>query len=360
MDSGADIACSLSRSSDIDVVCPTNGPNPKEQVGWSFPDTEEGVIQAVEKGATHLWANTILFSTHPLQVSAHLARFQDHVKIVGQSPLIAEKYDDKEFVNGFLRKLGGFTMPRSWTVRESPDNKRMFQEFDLPFPIVAKPIRGRGSHGVRVCRDLQDLTKHAQYLFKESSAILLEEYLSGEEATVTVMPLVSGKGGYWALPVVTRFNHVDGVAPYNGAVAVTENSRAITAAESNEPTYKQVAEECERAAQELAVTAPIRIDVRRFKDSADSKFALFDVNMKPVCLILPGMIDNKWLTFSSFFLFCLQNMTGPGRPGREDQASLTLLAAEALGWDYQELLRRILSTCSTLRTLRDLKPRQLT
>ncbi|KAM0214908.1 hypothetical protein ACHAQD_004356 [Fusarium lateritium] len=335
MDSGADIACSLSRSSDIDVVCPTNGPNPKEQVGWSFPDTEEGVIQAVEKGATHLWANTILFSTHPLQVSAHLARFQDHVKIVGQSPLIAEKYDDKEFVNGFLRKLGGFTMPRSWTVRESPDNKRMFQEFDLPFPIVAKPIRGRGSHGVRVCRDLQDLTKHAQYLFKESSAILLEEYLSGEEATVTVMPLVSGKGGYWALPVVTRFNHVDGVAPYNGAVAVTENSRAITAAESNEPTYKQVAEECERAAQELAVTAPIRIDVRRFKDSADSKFALFDVNMKP-------------------------NMTGPGRPGREDQASLTLLAAEALGWDYQELLRRILSTCSTLRTLRDLKPRQLT
>ncbi|KAM0249975.1 hypothetical protein ACHAP5_002568 [Fusarium lateritium] len=224
-------------------------------------------------------------------------------------------------------------MPRSWTVRESPDNKRMFQELDLPFPIVAKPIRGRGSHGVRVCRDLHDLIKHAQSLFKESSAILLEEYLSGEEATVTVMPPVSGKGGYWALPVVTRFNHVDGVAPYNGAVAVTENSRAINAAESNEPTYKQVAEECERAAQELAVTAPIRIDVRRFKDSADSKFALFDVNMKP-------------------------NMTGPGRPGREDQASLTLLAAEALGWDYQELLRRILSTCSTLRTLRDLKPRQ--
>jgi hypothetical protein len=92
---------------------------------------------------------------------------------------------------------------------------------------------------------------------------------------------------------------VDGVAPYDGAVAVTENSRAITAAESNEPTYKQVAEECERAAQELALTAPIWIDVRRFKDPADSKFALFDVNMKPVCLYLPEAID-KWLTF--FFL----------------------------------------------------------
>lgn len=93
------------------------------------------------------------------------------------------------------------------------------------------------------------------------------------------------------LPVVTHFNHVDGAAPYNGTVAVTENSRAIATAKSNEPTDKQLAEECERAAQELAATTPIRIDVRRFKDSADSKFALFNVNMKPVCLFLPGTID---------------------------------------------------------------------
>ncbi|RSM06308.1 hypothetical protein CEP52_005766 [Fusarium oligoseptatum] len=148
------------------------------------------------------------------------------------------------------------------------------------------------------------------------------------------MPPGPGNDNYWALPVVTRFNHVDGVAPYNGVVAVTANSRAITAAEGNEPAYQQVAAECERAARELGVTAPIRIDVRRFKDSPDSKFALFDVNMKP-------------------------NMTGPGRPGREDQASLTLLGGAALGWDYQELLKRILSTSSTLRTLRGLKPREM-
>lgn len=39
--------------------------------------------------------------------------------------------------------------------------------------------------------------------------------------------------------------------------------------------------EAERAAELLGATVPIRIDVRRFNDSADSKFALFDVNMKP-------------------------------------------------------------------------------
>lgn len=41
--------------------------------------------------------------------------------------------------------------------------------------------------------------------------------------------------------------------------------------------------ESERAAELLGVTAPIRIDVRRYSDSPDSSFALFDVNMKPVC-----------------------------------------------------------------------------
>ncbi|KAF5683612.1 histone-lysine n-methyltransferase H3 lysine-36 specific [Fusarium circinatum] len=201
MDSSADIAYSLSLSPNVDVICPHNDPKSSEQAGWSFPDTEDGILEAIEKGASHIWANTILFSSHPLQVSARIAEHQGHIKVVGQGPLIVERYDDKEFVNNLLRKLGGFTMPRAWTLNESQDTQGVLEKLNLPFPIVAKPIRGRGSHGVR-------------------------------------------------------------------------------------------------------------------------------------------------------------NMTGPGRPGREDQASLTLLAAEALGWDYQELLRRILDTSSTLRTLRDLKPRE--
>lgn len=50
-------------------------------------------------------------------------------------------------------------------------------------------------------------------------------------------------------------------------------------------------------------------------------------------------------------------MTGRGRPGRDEQASLTLLAAAALGWDYKELLRQILGTSYTLEALRKLAPR---
>jgi hypothetical protein len=49
-------------------------------------------------------------------------------------------------------------------------------------------------------------------------------------------------------------------------------------------------------------------------------------------------------------------MTGPGRPGRDDQASLTLLAAQALGWDYSRLLQETLETSKTIEELRLRKP----
>jgi hypothetical protein len=45
-------------------------------------------------------------------------------------------------------------------------------------------------------------------------------------------------------------------------------------------------------------------------------------------------------------------MTGPGRVGREDQASLTALAAAGIGWDYPTLLSHILESSSTLYELR--------
>ena len=160
---------------------------------------------------------------------------------------------------------------------------------------------------------------------------MLEEYLSGQEATVTVMPPSEDHPEYRALPLVVQFNHEDGIAPYNGIVAVTANSKVLTPEEQAlNPQYAEINKECEEAARLLRVTASIRIDVRQFSPETDSLFALFDVNMKP-------------------------NMTGPGRPGREDQASLTAMAAGGLGWDYAGLLTRMLKSARKLRTLRNME-----
>lgn len=323
-DSCADIAYCLSTcpstispTQRISVVTPVPHPDVQkdDDYVWCFPDTEAGILDAIAKGATHLWANTILFASHPLQTSTALDEFAKDVKVVGQPPLQVEMFDDKAFVNDLLRdhrsgddgcRVPTFTMPKGWTLCDpssttsatTPDgstnlsNDRLREyitSLTLPYPVVGKPIRGRGSHGVKVCHSLEEMITHAASLFAESPRIMVEEYLAGDEGTVTVLPAPSStppqkdsenenesrKKKYTALPVVLRTNHHAGIAPYNGTVAVSENSRAITAAEAAlDRAYALVQSECESAAELLQPTGVIRIDVRRRRRRRESRAAV--------------------------------------------------------------------------------------
>lgn len=276
-DSGADIAYTL-RAKGIDVVTPQPSPSADHE-GWCFPDSEEGIISAVTQGATHLWANTIVFSSHPLQTASSLDSHAPTLRVVGQPPGLVEKFDDKMYLNDQLRDLGDFTLPKAWEVKAGDDLDALVQSIP-DYPIVGKPVRGRGSHGVKVCYGATELKEHIENLFKESPVVLLEEFLAGEEATITVMPPSPDKARYWSMPPVTRFNHQEGIAPYNGTVAVTTNSRVVSESEMCDATYGSVMRQCEGVASLIRATAPIRIDVRRFRPN--SEFAIFDINMKPV------------------------------------------------------------------------------
>ncbi|KAL2847534.1 hypothetical protein BJY01DRAFT_164934 [Aspergillus pseudoustus] len=321
-DSGADIAYTLQQKG-IKVIKPDPAAPVSQHEGWSFPDTEDGIYAAVQKGATHFWANTILFSSHPLQTSNRLSPIAEDIYVVGQPPGLVENFDDKAYLNGKLKQMGTITLPKSWLV-DGKNTTEVLSQINR-YPIVGKPVRGRGSHGVKVCRDQHQLETHITTLLAESPLVLLEEFLAGEEATITVMPPTAERPRHWSLLPVTRFNHDAGIAPYNGVVAVTANSRVVTEDELRDPAYEKAMRQCEEVARLIGATAPIRVDVRRFE--ARSGFALFDINMKP-------------------------NMTGPGRPGREDQASLTAIAAAAMGWDYGTLLEKILEGAQPLSVFR--------
>lgn len=353
-DSGADIAYNLSKACGINISTPHAQPDPSDQTQWCFPDTETGILAALDGGATHLWANTIVHKTHPLQISTKVVERSEEVKAIGQPPCLVELYDDKRYVNDWLRSTGHFTMPRAWTLARMPSSDAAAQvdSVHLAFPIVAKPCRGRGSAGVKLCKTAAELARHVESLYLDSSVVMLEEFLGGEEATVTVMPPTgSSASDYWAMPIVTRFNHEDGIAPYNGNVAVTSNSQAVSAETFGaDSTYAEVARQCEGVARLLKVTAPIRIDVRRRRDESGSPFVLFDINMKPVSRT--SVVAGYLYTIDTVS----QNMTGPGRPGREEQASLTALAAAQMGWDYPRLLLEMLSAAVPLQRMRELKP----
>lgn len=312
-DSGADIAFALQGSAGIQVLTPLEDPDPADHHGWTFPDTEEGILEALGKGATHLWANTVLFASHPLQTSAEIGACQDRVRVIGQGPLAVERYDDKGYVGGLLRGLGGFTLPRSWSLSATADPATVRTLPGIAYAVVAKPARGRGSYGVKVCETADALQDHVRSLQGETMHVLIEQFLAGEEVTVTVMPpTAAGKKDYWALPVVTRFDHEDGIAPSNGTVAVSTNSRAVPGGEKD-PLYNALMRECEGVARALGTTAPIRVDARRHRDAASSKFALLDVNTKPVRLLCMLPI---FIPFASLTSATEHDWSWPSRPRR--------------------------------------------
>jgi D-alanine-D-alanine ligase len=314
-DSGADIAFSL-QCKDISVVTPVEQPSVDQDYDWVFPDDVDGIEAALAKGANTFWLNTVLYEGHPIQ------RYIGKVEIVGQRPGDTDKYDDKLFANNLLRN-NNLPVPDSFLI--DAENKLNYT-LGFSFPVVAKPIRGRGSQGVSLANNQPALDEILHQMFDADlygTAVYIEPYLEGQEVTVTVMPPGSYlidermviKDKHWSLPTVKRFNHENGIAPYNGVVAIVNNSAVLQESEENSAAVLLVSNECAQAGSVINAKAPIRIDCRA---DEQGKYFLFDLNMKP-------------------------NMTGASRPHRMDQDSLTALAARAIGWDFGTLLTNMLA-----------------
>lgn len=313
-DSGADIAYAL-RQGNQPIITPVETPDIYNDYEWVFPDTLEGISDAYERGVRIFWLNTVLFKTHPITKF-----FDKGIDIVGQQPNSVEIYDDKWETNNFLKKKG-IRFPHSTLILK--DETINFSKGY--FPMVLKPLRGRGSQGVSIVKSNYELQEKINALLKQKTYgthFYVEKFLVGKEITITVMP--PGKyhfedntkkiDKFWCLPVVERFNHQNGIAPYSGVIAVMKNSKVMTESERLNAEIHNVIQECEKAAGLLKMKAPIRIDCRA---DEHGKFHLFDINLKP-------------------------NMTGNCRPHRKDQSSLTALAAESIGWDYKSLVANCL------------------
>lgn len=313
-DSGADIAFAL-QLKNIGLITPVSFPNIQKDYDWVFPDSENGIKNAIEKGANLLWLNTVLYSNHPV-----LKFIDKNILIVGQKPNSVEIFDDKFYTNALLKEK---LLPIASSYLLTSDEKKIIP---LEFPLVVKPVRGRGSQGVVIVKNEKALKQSIKNLItskKYGTKVIVEEYLPGKEITITIMPPGNytinnrnhKKNDYWVLPPVERFNHIDGIAPYNRIVAVINNSRIISNNELKSKEIKEITNNCELAAKVIGAKAPIRIDCRKNKNN---EYLIFDLNMKP-------------------------NMTGASRPHRKNQDSLTMIAAKGIGWTYSDLILNILS-----------------
>ncbi|MEM8891848.1 MAG: carboxylate--amine ligase [Bacteroidota bacterium] len=312
-DSGADIAFAL--KDEIDLVLPADQAEETSDVDWVFPDTTEGIQQAIDKGATHFWLNTLLYGGHPAEPFMDGSRYW-----IGQLPALVGKHDDKNLTNEFLHESG---IPISRSLIFEKDTLDVKEK--PPFPLVIKPIRGRGSKGVKVVENRNQFIRESLNLLDSKrfgDKMMVESFLPGQEITMAVMPagnyLIDGKevekAEAWSLPPVKRENHIKGIAPYSGIVPVSHNSYAIENEGLEEPNLKQIIKEATRVGQALDIRAPIRLDARQ---NAEGRYFIFDVNFKP-------------------------NMTGASREHRKKQDSLVMIAARSMGWTYKDLLKNIL------------------
>lgn len=99
------------------------------------------------------------------------------IKMVGQSPVLTEKWDDKARTNLWLAKQEGLegAFPKSRVLDKNGDDGDLrLDEDGIGWPRVMKPIRGRGSHGVAVVRDEGEFRRHLETLYGESDAVLVE------------------------------------------------------------------------------------------------------------------------------------------------------------------------------------------
>ncbi len=317
-DSGADIAFALARWG-AQVVTPGPSPRPTQDDDWTFGDSPEELHALQRRGVRVFWANTTVHPNHPLFA------LRGNVWIVGQNPEAVHRFEDKGVMHDWLRRRG-FPVPRLW--RLVLDDALALRELGLQVgdQAILKPVRGRGSQGVTLV-DAGVLDAALAVFDREQfgKEVLLEEYLPGAEVTISVLP--PGEYGteamqrcdrHFALAPVERFDHLEGVIPYSGVVPVARNSRVAT---DVNPALQDLLAVAEGIADCLRSRAAIRVDAR--VDRA-GRYRVIDVNFKP-------------------------NMTGPGRPGREDQSSLVALAAQGSGWSFAELVGNLALQCWRVR-----------
>ena len=126
-DSGADIAYSLQRQY-IDIITPVENPQIENDLNWVFPDTSEGMQTAIDRGATVIWLNTVLYKGHPIEDF-----IKKGVSVVGQIPENVDLYDDKWITNDLL-KANNLPIPKSVIITH--ENVTEYK-LDFPFPAVS-------------------------------------------------------------------------------------------------------------------------------------------------------------------------------------------------------------------------------
>ena len=170
-------------------------------------------------------------------------------------------------------KKNNIKSPKYFIIKRAEFSKKKLTKFikikKIKFPIVIKPINEGSSIGVKICKDLSNLNKNTNLLFKDYSELIFEKYIGGQEIQVAVINGAS----IGAIELEPRRQFYDYKAKYSKKA----KTKHIMPANLKISKYKDVLRIAKKAHNALECQGVTRSDFKFYKN----KFYILEINTQP-------------------------------------------------------------------------------
>ena len=168
--------------------------------------------------------------------------------------------------------------------------KKNINKKKIKFPIVVKPVNEGSSLGVKICKNIQILSRESKKLFKKYDQLIFEEYIAGQEIQVAVINNIS----LGAIELVPTRSFYDYKAKYTKKA----KTKHIMPARLNKKKYDEVIKIAKKTHQVLGCKGVTRSDFKFF----NNKFNLLEINTQPGMTnlsLVPEIADYKGISFEN-------------------------------------------------------------
>ncbi len=121
-------------------------------------------------------------------------------KYTGSKALASAVSMNKALAKDYYKKAGIKTPVHIVIKKDEEFNAgKIFKTF--PMPAIIKPNRSGSSYGISIVKNAKEIENAINEAFKYSDEIVIEEFISGREATCAVIEKFKGKNIYSLLPI---------------------------------------------------------------------------------------------------------------------------------------------------------------
>ena len=147
--------------------------------------------------------------------------------------------------------------------------EKLLKNLHFNYPMVVKPSNEGSSIGVEICKNFEQLKKSIIKLIKQYKALIVENYIAGQEIQVAV---INGKA-LGAIELKPKRKFYD----YKAKYFKSASTKHIMPADINKNNYNNVLKLAEKAHKALNCRGVTRSDFKFI----NNKFYLLEINTQP-------------------------------------------------------------------------------